>query len=91
MDARLLEIGKQLHLEDSEELMILRHMILSHHGQFEFGSPVRPETLEAEMLNLIDNIDARVNTIDKALSEINEGEFTPKIFALDNRIFYKHK
>ncbi|MBQ1566331.1 MAG: HD domain-containing protein [Erysipelotrichaceae bacterium] len=91
MDARLFEIGKQLHLEDSEELMILRHMILSHHGQFEFGSPVRPETLEAEMLNLIDNIDARVNTIDKALSEINEGEFTPKIFALDNRIFYKHK
>ena len=91
MDARLLEIGKQLHLEDSEELMILRHMILSHHGQLEFGSPVRPETLEAEMLNLIDNIDARVNTIDKALSEINEGEFTPKIFALDNRIFYKHK
>ena len=91
MDARLLEIGKQLHLEDSEELMILRHMILSHHGQLEFGSPVRPETLEAEILNLIDNIDARVNTIDKALSEINEGEFTPKIFALDNRIFYKHK
>ena len=91
MDARLLEIGKELHLEDSEELMVLRHMVLSHHGQFEFGSPVRPETLEAEMLNLIDNIDARVNTIDKALSEIKEGEFTGKIFALDNRFFYKHK
>lgn len=91
MDARLLEIAKQLNLEDSEELMILRHMVLSHHGQYEFGSPVRPETLEAEVLNLIDNIDARVNTIDKALSEVNEGEFTQKIFALDNRIFYKHK
>lgn len=91
MDARLLEIAKQLNLEDSEELMILRHMVLSHHGQYEFGSPVRPETLEAEILNLIDNIDARVNTIDKALSEVNEGEFTQKIFALDNRIFYKHK
>ena len=91
MDARLLEIGKQLGLENSEELMILRHMILSHHGQFEFGSPVRPETLEAEMLNLIDNIDARVNTIDKALAEIKEGEFTAKVFALDNRVFYKHK
>ncbi|MBP5280473.1 MAG: HD domain-containing protein [Erysipelotrichaceae bacterium] len=91
MDARLLQIGHELGLEDSEELMILRHMILSHHGQFEFGSPVRPETLEAEMLNLIDNIDARVNTIDKALSEIKEGEFTGKVFALDNRVFYKHK
>ena len=52
---------------------------------------IRPETLEAEMLNLIDNIDARVNTIDKALAETKEGEFTSKIFALDNRAFYKHK
>lgn len=91
MDARLLQIGKDLGLEDSEELLVLRHMVLAHHGQYEFGSPVRPETLEAEMLNLIDNIDARVNTIDKALAEVNEGEFTAKIFALDNRVFYKHK
>ena len=91
MDARLLQIGKDLGLEDSEELLILRHMVLSHHGQFEYGSPVRPETLEAEILNLVDNIDARVNTISKALDEIKQGEFTPKIFALDNRVFYKHK
>jgi len=91
MDARLLQIGEELGLQDSEELMVLRHMVLSHHGQFEFGSPVRPETLEAEMLNLIDNIDARVNTIDKALGEIKEGEFTPRIMALENRVFYKHK
>ena len=91
MDARLLQIGKELNLEDSEELLLLRHMVLSHHGQYEYGSPVRPETLEAELLNLIDNIDARVNTIDKALADIKEGEFTQKIFALDNRVFYKHK
>ena len=91
MDARLLQIGKDLNLQDSEELLLLRHMVLSHHGQMEYGSPVRPETMEAEMLNLIDNIDARVNTIDKALADIKEGEFTQKIFALDNRVFYKHK
>ncbi|MBQ3962940.1 MAG: HD domain-containing protein, partial [Erysipelotrichaceae bacterium] len=91
IDARLLQVGKDLGLEDSEELLLLRHMALSHHGQMEYGSPVRPETLEAEMLNLVDNIDARINTIDKALSEIKEGEFTPKIFALENRVFYKHK
>ncbi len=91
MDARLLQIGKDLGLEDSEELLLLRHMVLSHHGQLEYGSPVRPETMEAEMLNLIDNIDARINTIDKALDEVKEGEFTQKIFALENRVFYKHK
>ena len=91
MDARLLQIGKDLGLEDSEELLILRHMVLSHHGQYEYGSPVRPETLEAEILNLVDNIDARINTISKALEEVKEGEFTTKIFALENRVFYKHK
>ena len=91
MDARLLQIGKELNLEDSEELMLIRHLVLSHHGQYEFGSPVRPETLEAELLNLIDNIDARVNTITKALEEVNVKEFSQKVFALDNRIFYKHK
>ena len=91
MDARLLQIGNELDLADSEELLLLRHMVLSHHGQLEFGSPVRPETMEAEILNLIDNIDARINTIDKALDEVKQGEFTQKIFALENRVFYKHK
>ena len=91
MDARLTQIGQQLHLEDSEELMLLRHKVLAHHGEYEFGSPVRPQTLEAEILTFVDNIDAKVNIIDKALSEIKEGEFSQKLFAMDNRVFYKHK
>ena len=91
VDARLLEIGKSLKLEDTEELLILRHMVLSHHGKYEFGSPILPETLEAEVLTYVDNIDAKINVIDKALEEIKEGEFTQKIFAMDNRTFYKHK
>lgn len=91
MDARLAQIGKELNLEDSEELLIIRHMILAHHGEYEFGSPVRPSTLEAEILTYIDNIDAKINIIDKALSEVKEGEFSQKQFAMDNRVFYKHK
>ena len=91
MDARLLQIGNELDLADSEELLLLRHMVLSHHGQLEFGSPVRPETMEAEILNLIDNIDARINTIEKALADVKEGEFTQKLFSMENRVFYKHK
>ncbi len=91
MDARLLQIGSELNLEDSEELLLLRHMILSHHGQHEFGSPVLPETLEAELLTYIDNIDSKVAVIDKNLADIKEGEFTQRIFSLENRCFYKHK
>lgn len=91
LDAIILEVSKELKLEDSEESTILRHMVLSHHGEYEFGSPVRPLTLEAELLTYIDNIDAKINILDKALDEIQEGEFTQKIFALENRSFYKHK
>ncbi len=91
MDARLLEIGKELKLEDSEELLVLRHMILSHHGQYEYGSPILPETLEAELLTYIDNIDAKVEIINKALADVKPGEFSPRVFAMDNRSFYKVK
>lgn len=91
MDARLAQIGEELKLADSEELLVLRHMVLAHHGEYEYGSPVRPETLEAEILSYIDNIDAKINIIDKALAEVKEGEFTQKLFAMDNRVFFKHK
>lgn len=90
LHSKLYQVGINLKLDNTEEFTVLRHMVLSHHGQLEYGSPVRPMTLEAELLYLIDNIDARINTIEKALDQINEGEFTPKIFALENRTFYKH-
>lgn len=90
MDARLSQIGQELKLDESQELLLLRHMVLSHHGELEFGSPIRPETLEAELLSQIDNIDAKINIISKALEEVNEGEFTQKLFAMDNRSFLKY-
>lgn len=46
---------------------------------------------EAEILHYIDNIDARMNSLTKALDGVAEGEFTPRIFALENRSFYKAK
>lgn len=39
----------------------LRHIILSHHGEFEFGSPKRPKTLEALVIHYIDDLDAKFN------------------------------
>ena len=44
----------------SELANILKHMILSHHGKFEFGSPKRPKTLEAMMLHYLDDIDSKI-------------------------------
>ncbi|MCI6753781.1 MAG: 3'-5' exonuclease, partial [Galactobacillus timonensis] len=67
----------------------LRHMILSHHGKLEFGSPMMPEIPEAEALFLIDNMDARMNTLKQVLDGVKPGSWSQRVFALDNRQFYK--
>ncbi len=46
-----------------EMAMLLKHMILSHHGQYEFGSPKRPKTVEATVLNYLDDLDSKINGI----------------------------
>ena len=72
-----------------EEVLILQHLVLSHHGKAEWGSPKPPLIKEAEILHYIDNIDAKMNMLDRALERVKPGEFTERIFALDNRTFYK--
>jgi len=84
------QASKELGIE-TENVLLLKHEILSHHGKYEFGSPVLPLTLEAEALHFIDDLDAKFTMIQKELGLINEGEFTAKLFALDSRAFYKHK
>lgn len=72
-----------------EEVMLLQHMVLSHHGKEEWGSPKRPMLPEAEMLHYIDNIDAKMNMLNRAMSKTAPGEFSERIFPLENRSFYK--
>lgn len=47
--------------------VMLRHLLLSHHGQYDWGSPKRPMTLEAVMLHYLDNMDAKINGIKQFL------------------------
>ena len=75
----------------SEIPVLLEHMVLSHHGQLEFGSPVMPLTKEALLLSMIDNLDSKMLVLDKAYEGVAPGEFTQKIYPLDNRAFYKAK
>lgn len=46
----------------SELALRLKHMIIAHHGQYEYGSPKLPMTLEAVTLNLLDTMDARIHS-----------------------------
>lgn len=74
---------------DSEEVLLLQHIVLSHHGKEEWGSPKKPMIKEAEILHYIDNIDAKMMMLDRALGKTKPGEFSERVFALDNRSFYK--
>ena len=75
----------------SEVPLLLEHMILAHHGSLEFGSPVMPATREALLLSEIDMLDSRQMILDKALAAVEEGEFTPRLWMMDDTSFYKPK
>ncbi len=90
MQAMVKEIADSQNIQ-GEVVILLQHMILSHHGKLEYGSPVLPMIKEAEMLAFIDNIDARMYMMNRALEGIEPGTFTPRIFSLENRSFYKPK
>lgn len=81
-------LSKELNT-DPEIVLLLKHMILSHHYYPEYGSPKKPMFLEAELLHHIDMIDARVYDFNKVESTIEEGEFSEPIFTLDRRRVYK--
>lgn len=82
------QVAKELEI-DGEEVLLLQHMVLSHHGKAEWGSPKPPLIREAEVLHLIDLMDAKINMMNRALKKTKPGEFTERIYPLDNRALYK--
>lgn len=90
-NAWLSEVSERLGVQDREETVLMHHMILSHHGKMEYGSPVAPMIIEAEALYLIDNMDARLTSLKMALDAIKPGTWTSRMFQFENRQFYKHK
>ncbi len=83
------KIGEELGT-DRELLTLVEHMIISHHGEPEFGAAVRPMFLEADILSQLDLLDARIYEISQAVSEVEPGEFSARQWALDNRKLYNH-
>lgn len=70
--------------------MLLKHMILSHHGQYEFGSPKRPKTVEATILNYLDDLDSKINGIRTHIGkEAEGGSRWTSYHRLYDRYFYK--
>lgn len=84
-----IELAAQKTGASRAKALLLQHMVLSHHGVPEYGSPVAPKFPEAEVLNMIDTLDARLYEMDEALGRAMPGGFSEKVWGLDNRQLYR--
>lgn len=90
LDGELVRACDPLKLDpQAEDVLLLRHMVLSHHGLLEYGSPVRPALREAEVLHQLDELDASIMMLDTVVDHTAPGEFSERVFALDGRRFYR--
>ena len=79
-------VAAELGIPDDKSAL-LQHMILSHHGEPEFGAAVKPICAESELLSQIDMIDSRMEIYRETLANLQPGEVSGRIFALDKRIY----
>ena len=73
---------------NGETVVLLEHMLLSHHGEAEYGSPKPPMFPEAEALHWIDMMDARMNTMKGVMEKTPEGAFSEKAYSLERRVYH---
>ena len=90
MGARMVDEAAKALAIPAEKSMLLQHMVLSHHGEPDFGAAVRPLFLEAELLSELDLMDARVYQIHDATVPLQKGAFTNRMWALEDRKMYNH-
>ena len=74
----------------AEKKYLLQHMLISHHGKLEFGAAVRPAFIEAEILSQLDMLDANIYEMADAVKDTAKGDFTGRLWMLDNRRLYNH-
>lgn len=92
IDEQIMLAAQDLSIDlESEDLLLLRHMVLSHHGRFEYGSPKLPVLLEAELLHRIDDLDATIYAVTNALQHTPKGEFTEPLLGQDGKRYYRPK
>jgi 3'-5' exoribonuclease len=76
---------ESLNIQDAEKKLLLQHMILSHHDIPEWGSPKRPMTKEAELLQHLDLLDARMFDFEKAAAQ--PGTISGYVRSLERKVY----
>lgn len=75
-------------IEDTEEVKMLEHMLASHHGELEYGSPKEPGIMEAYALHLIDLMDSKMAAISPEVVKTKKGQSTSPIGSLGRKALY---
>jgi 3'-5' exoribonuclease len=70
-----------------EKAVLLKHILLSHHGREEFGSPVKPMTLEALLLHMLDDLDAKVQVFRGLMADVSSDRWSPYHSLLGQFVF----
>lgn len=78
----------KLGLEDTEEVLVLRHIVLSHHGLPNYGAAKKPQTGEALLLWYLDTLDSKFRALGDHIGNIPEGEFSESLAVLDRQRYY---
>jgi len=81
----------KLGVDKEEEVMLLEHILISHHYFGNFGSPKKPNIAEALVIHFIDNIDSKTCVLGEELDLVQVGDLTSPIGVLDRERYYKHK
>ena len=85
------QTARALNVKDTEIVMLLKHMMLSHHGLPNFGAAKKPQIPEALLLWYIDTIDSKFTVLGEELENTKEGQWTNALNVLDKMKFYKSK
>ena len=85
--AQVKEAARRVQVE-GEYVLLLCHMVISHHGEADHGSPKPPMFPEAEMLHMLDDMDAKMNEMEGVMRRTPVGAFSEKIWSLDRRLYH---
>ena len=85
---KVAEMAKEEGVSEEKAIM-LEHMILAHHYEPEYGSPVKPLFPEAELLHYLDMLDAKMFDFEDNLAGVQPGDFSERVRTLDGRMLYK--
>lgn len=82
------DVARELAIAE-EKSMLLQHLLLSHHGEPDFGAALAPPCApRLELLSYIDLIDSRMEIYSETLPGVPAGGFSQRIFALEKKIYH---